>query len=162
MTRGEVEAWLKGKGIPFEVTEHEPVFTIEEMERLGLTKLGTVCKNLFLRDGKGTKRFLVVMREDRRADLKRLSAQLNASRLSFASAERLMKYLGLTQGAVTPLGILNDASHQVIVVLDKGLLGEKRLGIHPCENTATLWISCPDLLKVIELCGNPLIEENFD
>ena len=154
LTKEEVYDKLKELGVPFEVTEHNAVFTIDDMKLIEGMNIDDVCKNLFLRDGKGKRHFLVVLREDKSANLKSLEAQLGASHLSFASADRLMKYLGLTKGAVTPLGVLNDANHDVEVLFDRDLQGRKRLGVHPCDNTATVWVSFDELKKVVEGCGN--------
>lgn len=80
----------------------------------------------------------------------RLHTLLGTSKLSFASEDRLMRYLGLTKGAVTPLGILNDHDHAVEVVLDRDLEKHPRLGVHPCVNTATVWLAFSDLRRLIE------------
>lgn len=154
--REQVFSSLHELEIPFEVTEHTAVYSIADMEEQGLLSQGTVCKNLFVRDNKGRQHFLVVAREDRPIDLKVLAQQLDSTKLSFASAERLEKYLGVTTGAVSPLGILNDKEHAVIVVLDASLRGEPRLGAHPNDNTATVWLSFEGLQKWIEAQGNEL------
>ena len=86
-----------------------------------------MVKNLFLRDAKGKRHFLVVLDKDKRADLKALQEQLSCSKLSFASEERLKKHLGLSRGSVTPLGILNDAQGMVELVFDRDLIGRRRL-----------------------------------
>ena len=153
MTPPELYAYLDGMGISYEVEEHAPVFTIDEMRELGIK--GSVCKNLFLRDAKGRQHFLVVLPGDRQADLGALAA-LGSSKLSFASEERLMKHLGLTKGSVTPLAVIQDPDHTVQVLLDESLTGMDRLGVHPLVNTATLWISGADLLRFVRSCGNPV------
>lgn len=147
---------LEERGIVYQVSQHPAVFTIQEMEELGITAQGMVCKNLFLRDDKGRRHFLVVVRQDKQADLKKLAALLGSSRLGFASEERLMKYLGLTKGSVTPLGIWQDESRQVEVVLDEDLQEEELLGVHPCVNTATLWLRFADLFSLLREHGNPM------
>lgn len=154
MTPPELYAYLDGMGISYEVEEHAPVFTIDEMRELGIK--GSVCKNLFLRDAKGRQHFLVVLPGDRQADLGALAAALGSSKLSFASEERLMKHLGLTKGSVTPLADIQDPDHTVQVLLDESLTGMDRLGVHPLVNTATLWISGADLLRFVRSCGNPV------
>lgn len=154
MTPPELYAYLDGMGISYEVEEHAPVFTIDEMRELGIK--GSVCKNLFLRDAKGRQHFLVVLPGDRQADLGALAAALGSSKLSFASEERLMKHLGLTKGSVTPLAVIQDPDHTVQVLLDESLTGMDRLGVHPLVNTATLWISGSDLLRFVRSCGNPV------
>lgn len=135
--------------IKYEAVEHEPVYTMEDMDRLGLTKKGTLCKNLFLRDSKGKRHFLVTADENTKIDLKNLSRQLGAGNLSFASEERLEKYLGLKQGSVTPFGLMNDTDHAVEFFIDKSLSRCKSLGIHPLENTATVFLSYKDLDKFL-------------
>lgn len=154
--REKVFARLEELGVSYEVTEHPAVFTIGEMDALGLTAKGEVCKNLFLRDAKGRRHFLVVVPGEARADLRALAAQLESSKLSFASAERLEKYLGLKQGEVTPLGVLNDADAAVEVVFDRGLERFPCLGVHPNDNTATVWLSLADILRVVERNGNEI------
>ena len=154
MTPPELYAYLDGMGISYEVEEHAPVFTIDEMRELGIK--GSVCKNRFLRDAKGRQHFLVVLPGDRQADLGALAAALGSSKLSFASEERLMKHLGLTKGSVTPLAVIQDPDHTVQVLLDESLTGMDRLGVHPLVNTATLWISGADLLRFVRSCGNPV------
>ena len=154
MTPPELYAYLDGMGISYEVEEHAPVFTIDEMRELGIK--GSVCKNLFLRDAKGRQHFLVVLPGDRQADLGALAAALGSSKLSFASEERLMKHLGLTKGSVIPLAVIQDPDHTVQVLLDESLTGMDRLGVHPLVNTATLWISGADLLRFVRSCGNPV------
>ena len=149
-------AYLDAQGIAYEKMEHKAVFTMEEMDEVGISAKGGVVKNLFLRDGKGKHHFLVVVPEEKRVNLSDLSAQLNASKMSFASADRLAKYLGVVQGAVSPLGVLNDENHVVEVVFDRDLTHAPKVGVHPNDNTATVWLSFRDLKKLIENLGNPI------
>ncbi len=149
-------AYLEEQKINFEKMEHEAVFTMEEMDAAGITAKGGVCKNLFLRDSKGKNHFLVVVPEEKRVNLSDLPAQLGSTKLSFASADRLEKYLGVVQGAVSPLGVLNDETHSVTVVFDRDLCHAKALGVHPNDNTATVWLSFRDLKKLIENLGNEI------
>ncbi|MGO5051225.1 prolyl-tRNA synthetase associated domain-containing protein [Lachnospiraceae bacterium LCP25S3_G4] len=135
--------------ITYEVVEHEPVHTMEDMDKLGLPQKGTLCKNLFLRDSKGKRHFLVTLPESKSVDLKKLGKTLGGGNLSFASEERLEKYLGLKQGSVSPFGLMNDLDHAVEFFIDKDLSKEKRLGIHPLENTATIFLSFKDLDKFL-------------
>lgn len=136
-------------GIKYEVVEHEPVHTMEDMDRLGLPEKGTLCKNLFLRDAKGKRHFLVTADEKTKIDLTSLGRALGAGKLSFASEERLEKYLGLKQGSVSPFGLMNDTDHAVEFFIDKSLSRCKSLGIHPLENTATVFLSFKDLDKFL-------------
>ena len=151
--REMVLATLDRLGIVYELTEHPAAYTIEDMEQFGVTHQGMVCKNLFLRDFKGKRHFLVIMPGNKRADLKRIAEQIGSSALSFASEKRLADVLGLTAGAVTPLGVINDREHKAEVVMDRDLAGAKRLGVHPNVNTATVWMSFDGLLAYVSHFG---------
>jgi Ala-tRNA(Pro) deacylase len=147
---------LEALGIEYQLVHHPAAFTVEDMDRLNLAEYGDGCVNLFLRDDKGKRHFLLVMLSHKKADLKAIQNQLGCSRLGFASEERLFKYLGLHKGEVTPLGIINDRDAIVEMVLDKDLIGRKKLGFHPNDNTATVWLSFDDLVKLIEQNGNTI------
>lgn len=151
----EVKAFLEEKNIPFEWVEHKAVFTIEEMEELGLESMDEIAKNLFLRDQKGKRHFLVVVKGMKQVNLKELGEKLG-TKLSFASEERLEKYMGLKKGAVTPLGILNDENCAVEVYMDEDLCKLERIGVHPNDNTASVYLSPADLLNIIKEHGNSL------
>ena len=125
-----------------------------EMEQLGIFREGRVCKNLFLRDQKGKQHFLVSLPEEKQASLKDLGEKLGVQRLSFASEERLQKYLGVTHGAVSPLGILNKETHSVTFVLDREILQWDAVGVHPNDNTATVWLSPQTLQALVNEAGN--------
>lgn len=152
---------LNELGITYQVDEHPAAFTIEEVDRLGIYNKGEVCKNLFLRDGSGKRHFLLVVPGHKEIDLKNVKEQIGSSRLSFGSAERLNNCLKLTQGSVSPFGILNDKDCKVELIFDKDLVGQKMLGFHPNINTATVWLSFEDLLKVIEENGNNILYVNL-
>ena len=152
----EIKAFLDEKKIAYEWAEHEAVYTIEDMVKLGLEDMQDVAKNLFLRDAKGKRHFLVVVREDKKVDLKRLGELIGCSRLSFASEERLEKYLGLKKGSVTPLGVLNDEDRAVEVFFDEDFCNMKKIGVHPNENTASVFLSVDELLNIIREHGNSL------
>ena len=152
----EVLKLLVSQEIPFEKLEHAPVYTIEEMAAAGITAKGTVCKNLFLRNAKGNVHYLVTVPEERHIDLRTLAEKLGSTRLSFASAERLEKYLGVAQGSVSPFGILNDAEGSVILVFDKALREDPAVGVHPNDNTVTLWLAFADLYKILAEHGNEI------
>ena len=134
---------------------------MEEMERAGINAHGCICKNLFLRDAKGKQHFLVTVPDERRVDLKWLSEALGTSKLSFASAERLDKYLGVPQGSVSPFGILNDESRSVIFAADSALTSLPVIGVHPNDNTATVFLSFADLRQIIENHGNSVVLLDF-
>ena len=145
----EIRAFLDEKGLKYEWIDHEAVYTIEDIERLGLDEGEDTAKNLFLRDQKGKRHFLIVIRGDKQANLKELGEKLGVGKLSFASEERLEKYLKLKQGSVTPFGLINDTDHAVEFFIDRSLSKCKSLGIHPCDNTATVFLSYKDLDKFL-------------
>ncbi len=148
--------YLNEHKISYEWIDHEPVYTMEEMDAFGITEQGNICKNLFLRDAKGKRHFLIVMEKDKRADLKGFRSRLGTTALSFGSERRLKKYLGVEKGAVSPFGILNDANAEVEMVFDRDFINEKRFGCHPNDNTATVILAFNDLKKIIEQHGNKI------
>ena len=143
--------------ISYELTEHPPVYTIEEMISVDIKHPDNVVKNLFLRDDKKRNYFLVVMDKDKQVNLKELKDKLESRPLRFASEDDLYKYLKLTKGAVTPFGVINDENHQVAVVIDNVLKSYEFIGIHPNTNTATVWIAVDDLVRLVEKQGNPVM-----
>jgi len=147
--------------IKYEVVDHPPVYTIEEMENLNLEGKGHVVKNLFLKNSNGKKHYLVVLKGDKKADLKSIKSQIQSSALSFASEERLEKHLNLLKGAVTPLGIINDKEHCVNVVIDDDLKNQNTIGIHPNVNTSTVFISYNDMIRFINDFGNEILYVNI-
>lgn len=157
-----VLAHLDAKGIPYRVIYHDPVYTIEEMEQLELNQYGEIAKNLFLRNSNGKTHFLVMLCHDKTVNLKELRKKLESSALSFASEERLQKYLGLTRGAVSPLGILNNHEKNVIAVFDNDLKKYEQIGVHPNDNTATLWLTLDDILRIVTENGNEIRFLDFD
>ena len=140
---------LADLGIKFRRLEHDAVYTVEESRRLKIFEQldGQPCKNLFLRNKRG-EFFLLTLPADKRADLKLIAQRLNLPRLSFASEDELEKILGLHTGAVTPLGIINDAQKKVRLIIDAELQGKKLL-LHPNTNTATIALAFDDLVAVI-------------
>jgi Ala-tRNA(Pro) deacylase len=148
---------LEKLNIDYKEVKHTPVYTIEEMDALGnIFENAKICKNLFVRDQKGKRHFLVVLPEEKRAPLDVIATKIGSTRLSFASNERLMKYLKLTPGAVTPLSVINDEENAVEVILDEELKNEVKVGVHPCVNTATVLLSMNDVEKYISSCGNKI------
>ena len=138
---------LADMGISFQSVEHPAVFTIEEMQKLDFPAKSRIAKNLFLRNAKGKRHFLVVVDADQRVNLKQMEQMLDCTKLSFASEERLQKYLGVSKGAISPLGLINDTEHSVELYLDKKLREAETIGIHPNDNTATVLVNFDDLLK---------------
>lgn len=144
-------------GIDYTMDEHPAVYTVEEVDELHIFDKGCGCKNLFLRDEKGKTHFLAVLPEHKVTDLKLLAAQVGTRRLSFASQQRLEKHLAIRKGEVTPLAVINDASHEVVLAIDNDLVGQSMIGVHPNDNTATVWLDYESLMKYINHFGNRVI-----
>jgi Ala-tRNA(Pro) deacylase len=148
---------LETLGISWKRYEHPPVFTLSEARQYWKETTGAHCKNLFLRNYKGNHHYLVIIEAGKNADLKKLTNFLNEDRLSFASAERLERYLGVTAGSVSPFALINDVKKEVIVLVDQDLLGFSSLNFHPNVNTATLEISQTDFQKFLKWTGQKII-----
>ena len=142
--------------IQYDRIDHPAAATMTDCDDVAVALGCGICKNLFLRDAKGKRHFLIILGKDKQADLKAFRAQLGTTALSFGSEERLMKHLGLTKGAVSVFGILNNKEADVEVAVDRDFLHEKRLGCHPNDNTATVYVDFKDVKKMIQKNGNPL------
>lgn len=147
--------------IPFVRYEHPPVFTVEEAETHWTDIPGAHCKNLFLRNKKGNRHYLVILPVNKQADLKHLTRTLGVDRLSFASPERLRRFLGLKPGAVSPFGLINDIRREVVVVIDRGLLEADSIGFHPNDNAVTLNLDFRDFERFLKFCGNRIIYQDI-
>lgn len=148
-----VEALLVELGIANTTISHEPMRTVEDSKKFRDGIPGGYSKNLFLRNKKG-KMWLVTLHEDRKIDLRDLGTIIEAGRVSFASSERLMQYLGVIPGAVTPLAVANDRSGQVQLVIDQYLMQQDPLHFHPCDNSKTTTLSAAGLLKFLQNCDH--------
>ena len=144
-----VYAALDALGIRFDRHEHPAVFTAEDASKYWDPIDGVQCKNLFLRNKKGDRHYLVVVEIGKRVDLKDLVKIVGDDRLSFGSPERLMAELGLTPGSVSPFGLINDADGSVRVLIDADLRGAERLIFHPNINTASVVVSWADLERFL-------------
>jgi Ala-tRNA(Pro) deacylase len=152
-----VYASLEALGIPFERHQHPPVFTVAEALEHWAGIDAVHCKNLFLRNKKGDRHFLIVAAHSTSVDIGAVAARIGEGRLSFASAERLLAHLGLTPGAVSPFGLINDQSGSVRVLLDGTLRTAARVGFHPNVNTATIVLTFADFERFLAARGNPVI-----
>lgn len=144
---------LNELNLPYELHEHEAVFTVEAAEKVWESIPGLHCKNLFLKSRKTSRYFLLVMPHDKRLSIKELENTLGNEKLSFASADDLLRLLHLTPGSVSPFGLMNDSEKQVILLLDESLKGAPRLGFHPNANTATVIVSYEAFMKFLEWSG---------
>jgi Ala-tRNA(Pro) deacylase len=142
-------------GINHTTIKHPPMFTVAQSKNLRTkTTSGSYTKNLFMRNKKGSM-WLVTCSEDRRLDLHSLAARLKAGRLSFGSSGRLMKYLGITPGSVSPFALINDSIGSVSFVIERELLREAMIHLHPLTNTKTTRIPIRDLLRFARHTGHP-------
>jgi Ala-tRNA(Pro) deacylase len=144
-----VYAALDALGITYEKYEHPAVFTAEEAATHWAAIPGTPVKNLFLRNKKGDRHYLVILGTDKEADLRQLVKVIGDDRLSFGSAERLMARLGLTPGSVSPFGLINDETQIVRVIVDQDLKRSERLIFHPNINTASVSIAFDDFQRFL-------------
>ncbi len=140
--------------ISYVLHEHPPVFTVEEAQQHAEGIEGMHCKNLFLRDQKGKKHFLVVAENVKPIQVKEVGRKLGVGNLSFGSPERLLKHLDVEPGAVSPFGLVNDPDHKVILVLDEALKETDQISFHPNDNTKTITLSYDDFLKFLKWTGS--------
>ncbi|HCD81809.1 MAG TPA: prolyl-tRNA editing protein [Ruminococcaceae bacterium] len=153
MNKAKTYEFLNKSGVNYEITEHKAVFNMEELGEVKLPYPEFDAKNLFVRDDKKQNYYLITVKGDKRVNLKEFRKKYGLRNLSFASAEELMKIMGLTPGSVTPLGLLNDEGHIVKFYLDSEFNGTL-IGVHPNDNTATVWLKSEDLIRIIKEHGN--------
>ena len=150
----QVYDYLEQQGIVFDYYEHPEAPTIEIASQFYRGEGTVLCKNLFFRNHKGNKHYLVIMDARHNMDIHEIEHQLHQGKLSFASPERMMRYLGVKPGSVSLFTLVNDANHEVILFVDRKLLDAPKVSFHPNDNTASLVISNSDMLKFIESIGN--------
>ena len=146
--------YLEEHDIAYERHDHPAVYTIEEADRLVPPLAAAKTKNLFLRDAKGKRHFLVLVSGDKQVDIKGLQTLLGTSRLSFGSPKRLKEYLGIDPGAVSLFAVVNDTEHQVEVIADKTLWSASNFQFHPLVNTSTLVVSKEGVVRFLESTGH--------
>jgi Ala-tRNA(Pro) deacylase len=141
--------------------EHPPVHTVEEALPFWSVLEGVHTKNLLLKGAKGGL-WLVCVPTDRRLDLKALAAHVGAKKFSFASSETLLEALGVIQGSVSPLALINDTANAVQLVLAKDMLAQPRITVHPLVNTATVSLTSDELVKFVTATGHRPDIVDFD
>jgi Ala-tRNA(Pro) deacylase len=146
--------FLEKHEIDYQRCDHPAVFTVEEAGRVVPSLPGAKTKNLFLRDRRGRRHFLVVVPGEQTVNMKALIPQLGVTNLSFASPERLKKYLGITPGAVSMLALFNDPDHQVEFYIDEALWQSEAFLCHPLVNTATLVVSKEGMKAFFKATGH--------
>ena len=150
----DIYEFLDNGNIEYQRHDHPPVFTVEDVHRLTPDLPGAKTKNLFLRDKKGNRHFLMVVPADKRINLKALPKVLESSKISFGSPERLMENLGVTPGSVSLFAIVNDQKNKVEVIIDKSLWESDAFQFHPLINTSTLTISRGSINKFLAATGH--------
>ena len=143
-------------GIPYARYEHPPIASAEAGEQYWSGIEAAHCKNLFMRNQKGTRHYLVILQYQKRADLRAVADQIGDGKLSFGSPERLLKHLALGPGSVSPFGLIHDADHAVRVAIDRDLKSAAKISFHPNINTATIVLAFADFQRFLEASGNPI------
>lgn len=138
---------LEGLEIPYERMDHEVAASVEDCHEVDKILGIHICKNLFLCNSQKTAFYLLMMPGEKKFLTKDLSKQINSARLSFAGPEFMEKYLNITPGSVSVMGLMNDKEHQVKLLIDSDVLKEEYLGCHPCINTSSLKLKLSDVLE---------------
>ena len=147
-TEARVYDLLDSLGIRYERVDHEPAFTMEACLAIDeVLAPAVICKNLFLCNAQRTKFYLLMIREDKHFKTKEITKQIGSSRLSFAPEEAMEKYLKITPGSVSVMGLMNDEANDVQLVIDEDVLAEELFGCHPCINTSSIRITVKDLVE---------------
>ena len=155
MNKQEVYDYLKEKNIWHEITEHRAVYNMDELSQVDIPYPEANGKNLFLRDDKKRNYYIITVKGDKRVDLKEFRKKNNTRPLSFASEDDLMNIMNLIPGSVTPLGVLNNKGTKIKLFIDEDFVKSPGLiGIHPNDNTATVWLKTEDLIDIIKEHGN--------
>ena len=154
MDKAQLCALLRARNIWYEVTEHKAVYNMEELREIPLPYPEGDAKNLFVRDDKKRNYYMITTHGETRVDLKMFRKAHGTRALTFASEADLRELLKITPGSVTPLALLNDHAHRVNLFLDLNLLNPHNIiGVHPLDNTATLWLKTSDLIALLEDFG---------
>lgn len=155
MNKQDIYDLLKEKCIWHEITEHKAVYNMKELSTIDTPYPESDGKNLFVRDDKKNNYYLITVKGDKRVDLKDFRNKNETRPLSFASENDLKEIMDLLPGSVTPFGLLNDKKHKVKFYVDKDFMNDKNIvGVHPNDNTATVWIKVEDLINIIKEYGN--------
>jgi Ala-tRNA(Pro) deacylase len=152
--RAAVITYLEEHQIPYEVHEHPPAPTVEEALPYWNKIDSAHCKNLFFRNHKGNKHYLVILDHRQQLNIRDLEQRLKQGKISFASPHRMEKYLGLSAGSVSAFGLINDQENHVHLFIDATLQSVDRISFHPNENNATLVITFASFIRFLESSGN--------
>jgi len=152
--RSSVYSILEKLNIPYEVFEHPPLDTIEIALEYWKDIDAMHCKNLFFRNHKGNRHYLVIIKDTTPFNIRSLEQKLKQGKLTFGSEKRLMKYLGVKPGSVSPFGLINDEEHHVHLFLDQQLKSADKISFHPNDNTASLVLSYKDFINYLKQMNN--------
>lgn len=136
-------------GVAYERVDHEAAMTMEVCQEIDKVLQATICKNLFLCNRQETKFYLLMIPDTKVFNTKDLSAQINSSRLSFAKPEYMEKFLDITPGSVSVLGLMNDTENHVQLLIDEDVLKGEFIGCHPCINTSSIRFHTSDLVEKV-------------
>ena len=151
MNKEQIYKLLDEKNLEYEITEHKAVYNMQELSEIEIPYPEQDAKNLFVRDDKKRKYYLITVKGNKRVDLKEFRKNYNTRPLSFATEDDLNSILGLIPGAVTPFGLLNDDEEKTTFCIDQDFIkGDQLIGLHPNDNTATVWIKVKDLIELFK------------
>ena len=146
-------------GVEYDRVDHAPAKTMEDCKEVDEILEAMVCKNLFLCNRQETAFYLLMIPDTKVFHTKDLSAQIGSARLSFAKPEYMEKFLDITPGSVSVLGLMNDTEHQVKLLIDEEVLDSEYFGCHPCINTSSLRMRTADLIeKVLPAMGHDFVK----
>ncbi|MBQ8388197.1 MAG: prolyl-tRNA synthetase associated domain-containing protein [Clostridia bacterium] len=147
----EIKAYdfLDRLGVEYDRVDHDVAMTMDDCAEIDKVLGSDTCKNLFLCNRQQTDFYLLLMPASKPFKTKDISAQLGTARLSFASEEQMVKYLGVTPGSATVLGLMNDKDREVTLVIDEDVLKGESIGCHPCMNTSSIKISTADMIEKV-------------
>ena len=156
MNKIETLRYLDQHQINYEKIDHPAVFNMADLANLHLPHPEADAKNLFIRDDQKKHYYLLTVKGNKKVNLQQFRQKFGTRRLTFASPEDLKKFLQVTPGSVTPLSLLNNAIVEIPLYLDAYFLQQPLIGMHPNDNTATIWLNSGDLINLIKAHGNPV------
>lgn len=157
MTKEEIYNFLESRNLWHEVHNHGKVYNMNELSAISMPYPDAIAKNIFVCDDKKRNFYLITVKGNKRVNLKSFRKNYNTRPLHFASEQELFEIMKLTPGSVSPLGILNDTERKVNFYIDKEFLeGSSIIGVHPNDNSATVWMKTQDLIEIVSEHGNPV------
>lgn len=135
--------------LEYQVADHDPAMTMEDIAGAEKELNVKICKNLFLVNSNKSQYYLCMILGEKKFKTKDISKQINSSRLSFAGDDKMLEYLDITPGSVSVMGLMNDDDHHVLLLVDEDLMQEEYIGFHPCINTSSVKLKTEDLFKKV-------------